>query len=146
VSAVGYKTVQDGERYYVVNEDSFGILREVTPNLADNERKITMLEVEDCPLGEPCLRLNDGIISVCTYLGAYPSSAMSPEGEIVVEELPCTHEETLGVHAVRALAVEDCPIGESNCLGCQHIKDIIVPLGPRPRKSHACLVCGLVKP
>lgn len=143
---MGYKTVQDGERYYVVNEDSFGILREVTPNLAENERKITVLEVEDCPIGEPCLKLSNGNISVCTYLGVYPTPAMSPEGEIVVEELPCTHKESLGVHAVRVLSVENCPISESNCLECQHIKDIIVPLGPHPRKSHACLVCRLVKP
>ena len=140
-----YKTVPDGGRYYVVNKDSFGILREVTPNLNENELRITRLEAEGCPIEELCLNLNYGIISVCNHMGAYPTSAMSPEGELVFDEMPCDYSDSPSYLAVRVLAVGNCPIGESSCLECQHIKDIIIPSGPNPNKSHACLICGLAK-
>ncbi len=73
---MGYKTVPDGmkdERYRIVNEGTFGILRDTTPNLSENELKIISLEVEDCPLDQLCVYLYEGgVTSICMYAGFYP--------------------------------------------------------------------------
>jgi len=136
-----YKTVPDGESYIIVNKNSFGLFREVTPNLTENELKITFLGVEDCPIDRFCIYLNDDITSVCRYMGHYPNYL----DRLVTEKLPCRHDDPPIDRKVNVLEAEKCPEKKQNCVGCVHIENIIIPSEPNPEKSHACLVCRLVK-
>jgi len=141
VTTLEYKTVPDGESYIIVNKNSFGIFREVTPNLTENELKITFLGVEDCPIDRFCIYLNDDITSVCRYMGHYPNYL----DMFVTEKLLCRHDDPPIDRKVSVLQAENCPDKKQNCVGCEHIENIIIPSEPNPEKSHACTVCRLVK-
>ena len=92
---MGYKTVPDGmkdERYRIVNEGTFGILRDTTPNLSENELKIISLEVEDCPLDQLCVYLYEGgVTSICKYAGFYPN--VIDKGRLISEKILCRYED-----------------------------------------------------
>ena len=136
-----YKTVPDGESYFIVNKNSFGIFREVIPNLTEDELKITFLEVEGCPTDRFCIYLNDDVTSVCRYMGHHSDYL----GRLVTEKLLCRHDDPPIDRKVSVLQAERCPEKKQTCVGCVHIENIIIPSEPNPDKSHACVVCGLVK-
>lgn len=144
---MGYKTVPDGmkdERYKIVSEGTFGILKGTTPNLDENELKIISLEVEDCPLDQLCVYLyGGGVTSVCRYAGFYPN--VIDRGRLVTEKLLCKYEDPPIDRKVSVLSAERCPAKKQNCVGCAHIENIIIPPEPRPKKSHACVVCKLLE-
>lgn len=144
---MGYKTVPDGirdERYRIVNEGTFGILRDTTPNLSENELKIISLEVEDCPLDQLCVYLYEGgVTSICKYAGFY--LYVIDKGRLISEKILCRYEDPPIDRRVSLLRAEKCSAKEQNCVGCVHIENIIIPPQPNPKKSHACVVCRLTK-
>ena len=144
---MGYKTVPDGikdERYKIIDEGTLAILKDTTPNLNENEFRIISLEVEDCPLDQLCVYLyGGGITSICKYVGFYP--IVIDRGRLINEKLLCKYEDPPIDRRVSALRAEQCSAKEKNCVGCVHIESIIIPPERNPKKSHACVVCRLIK-
>ncbi len=140
---MGYKAVPDGmhlSRRILLNRDSSCVSREVTPNLAENELKITFLGVKDCPIDRFCVFLIDGVSSICTHMGRYAGS----QGSFIFEKLLCKHDIPL-YRKVEVFEAEKCPGKTHNCVGCVHLENVIIPLEPNPKKSHACVVCKLAE-
>ena len=142
-----YKTIQEYERYVIVDEGTFGLEKKSTSNLNENELKILFLGVEDCPIKEDCVRListlANEVSSVCKYLGAYPT--VSIEGKLVYNRLPCLHEDRQVDLEVKILKSEKCPVDKLHCCGCGDIENLIMPIQGNPDKSHAYLTCGKLK-
>jgi hypothetical protein len=141
-----YKIVPDAERLIVVNEDAFGLFMECTPNLGEDELRITSLGVDGCPIGQWCAYLFDGITSMCQYMSANfgPSSFSGDENVHHAGRLLCSYGGGSGERRITALEVEGCPSRRKNCVECAHLEEILIPSGPHPVKSHACVVCRLV--
>jgi len=144
---LGYTTVPDGmkdERYKIVDEGTLGIHKGATPNLKENEFKIISLEAEDCPLDQLCVYLyGGGVTSICKYAGFYPN--VIDGGRLVFKKLLCRYEQPPIDRTVSVLRAEKCSAKKQNCVGCAHIENIIIPPQRNPKKSHACVVCRLIK-
>ena len=138
--------VPDAERLIVVNEDAFGLFLECTPNLGEDELRITSLEVDGCPIHQLCVILSDGITSICKYRGIEPNPSSFSEDDNVHHAgyLLCSYDGGPIKRRINALEAEGCPSRRNNCVGCTHLEEIVIPSGPDPVKSHACVVCRLV--
>lgn len=133
------------ERYKIVDEGTFGILKGTTPNLSENEFRIISLEVEDCPLDQLCVYLyRGGVTSICRYAGFYPK--VIDRGRLISEKLLCRYEDPPIDRRVSLLRAEKCSARNQNCVGCVHLENIIIPPQRNPKKSHACVVCRLMEP
>ncbi len=84
---------------------------------------------------------NDDVTSVCRYMGHHSDYL----GRLVTEKLLCRHDDPPIDRKASVLQAEKCPEKKQTCVGCVHIENIIIPSEPNPEKSHASVVCGLVK-
>jgi hypothetical protein len=129
---VMYKTVeQGGDRHVIIDGESPVDEMRVTSNLADDQFKIELLIADDCPIRTSCVRLEEGVNSICNHL-AYDS--------VDLKELLCQYEASLKLRVVSELWVEGCPLGK-NCAKCKDLKSISIPPLFQPEKSHASITC-----
>lgn len=147
---MGYKTIQHGGRYIIVNEYAYGLEKGSTSNLNENELKIVFLEVQDCPAdNDICVfgigmeRTDYHVNSICKCMGFYPTR--DEKDKLIIEKLSCNHKNSPGDLKVKLLNTERCPINKLNCLECSRIENVIVPPQGNPDKSHAHLVCGKIE-
>ena len=126
---MGYKIVPEEDRYMVVDKDSYGFDRRVTPNLAEGEIRIDRLLVEGCPLKEFCVRVvNRSVSNICKYLGAYP---VSNGDNFVFDKVFC--EKDSNEHSLKTLtAGKQIKAGDIN--------SIHIPMYNRLEKSNAFVV------
>ena len=135
-----YKEAEFNERILIVNSDSFDLEKKSTENLKDNELMILSCLVKDCPVNRDCIRIDDGVSSICKWLG-HP--AMISGKETFGKMLECNHKESgHKTYEVQLLEVKKCPDKKTNCIGCNRLKNIITQ--PLPSKSHCHIICGAV--
>ena len=79
------KTTHD--RRLIINEGSFPLEKEVTPNLEANEHMLVFLVAEGCPLKEKksCVHLDYKVTSICKFLGFFSEMG---------ESIPCNYEDS----------------------------------------------------
>jgi len=127
-----YKTVeQAGDRNVIIDEESRADEMRITPNLADDQFKIELLIADDCPIRTSCIRIEEGVNSICKHLGY---------DRVDLKELLCQYGALSKPRVVNELWVEGCPLGK-NCAKCKDLKSISIPPSFRPEKSHAYVTC-----
>jgi len=127
-----YKTVeQAGDRNVIIDEESRADEMRITPNLADDQFKIELLIADDCPIRTSCIRIEEGVNSICKHLGY---------DRVDLKELLCQYGALSKPRAVNELWVEGCPLGK-NCAKCKDLKSISIPPSFQPEKSHAYVTC-----
>ena len=127
-----YKRVeQGGDRQVIIDGESHVDEMRVTPNLADDQFKIELLIADDCPIRTSCVRMEEGVNSICNHLGY--------DG-VELKELICQHGATAKVRVVNELWVEGCPLGK-NCANCKDLHSITIPPSFETEKSHAYVTC-----
>lgn len=130
--SVNYKAVaQGGDRNVIIDGESSVDEMRVTPNLAGDQFKIELLIADDCPIRTSCVRLEEGVNSICNYLGY--------DG-VDLKQLICQHEASAKLRVVNELWVEGCPLGK-NCANCKDLHSINIPTSFEPEKSHAYVTC-----
>jgi hypothetical protein len=135
---VAYKTSTHGEhRHVIVDQVLSGTEMRVTPNLADNQFKIELLIAEDCPIRTSCVRLEEGVNSICNHLGSFPSTK---DGNGDFNQLTCQYGDEPKILRVNELWVYGCPLGR-NCAKCEDLKSINLPSSAKPDKSHVYVTC-----
>ena len=128
-----YKTVeQGGDRHVIIDGESREDEIRVTPNLADDQFKIELLIANDCPIRTSCIRIEEGVNSICNYLG-YDSADL--------KNLICKYGTSAKLRVVNELWVEGCPLGK-NCANCHDLHSINIPRSVEPVKSHAYVTCA----
>ena len=89
VMPVVYKTVEQGEhRHVIVDQESSGMEMRVTPNLANEQFKIELIMAEACPVKTSCVRIEEGVNSICNYMGSFTSAE---DGSVDFTELTGSH-------------------------------------------------------
>ena len=135
---VTYKTVEHGEhRHLIVDRESHGMETRVTPNLADNHFKIELLMAEDCPIRTSCVRIEEGVNSICSHTGPF---ALAEEGSADFTKYTCQYGGESKLRKVDELWVEGCPLGK-NCADCEDLLSINIPSSIKPDRSHAYVTC-----
>jgi hypothetical protein len=130
--SVMYKTVdQGGDRHVIIDGESRVDEMRVTPNLANDQFKIELLIADDCPIRTSCVRIEEGVNSICNHLG-YDS--------VDLKELLCQYGASSKTRVVNELWVEGCPLGK-NCAKCKDLRSISIPPSFQPEKSHAYITC-----
>ena len=130
--------MEHGEhRHIIVDRESYGMEMRVTPNLADDQFRIELLIAGDCPLRTSCIRLEEGVNSICNYMGPF---ALVPDGSVDFTQLTCQHGDASTLRKIDELWVEGCPLGK-NCANCQDLLSIIIPSSLQLDKSHAHINC-----
>ena len=138
VMQVIYKTAEHGEhRHVIVDQEASGMEMRVTPNLADEQFKIELIMAEDCPVRTSCVRIEEGVNSICNYMGSFASAE---DGSDDFTELTCQHGDQSKLQKVDELWVEGCPLGK-NCANCEDLLNIKIPTSLKPDKSHAYITC-----
>ena len=133
-----YKRVGYGKhRYLIVDWESYGTKMRVTSNLLDDQFKIELLMAENCPIRTSCVRLEEGISSICIHLGSFP---MAEDSSINFTEVTCLYGGEPRPQKVGELWVEGCPLGK-NCAACKDLHTISIPTRVKPDKSHAYITC-----
>lgn len=128
-----YKKVgQGGDRRVIIDGESRVDEMRVTPNLTDYQFKIELLIADDCPIRTSCIRIEEGVNSICNHLD-YAS--------VNLKELICNYGTSSQVRVVNELWVEGCPLGK-NCANCQDLHSINIPPSSEPVKSHAYVTCA----
>ena len=127
-----YKTVeQRGERHAIIDGESRGDEMRVTPNLADDQFKIELLIADDCPVRTSCVRIEEGVNSICKHLIC---------DRVDPKEVICRYGSSSKLRIVNELWVEGCPLGK-NCANCKDLRNISIPSLFHPEKSHAYVTC-----
>ena len=126
-----YQVIEWEERFWILDEGISAMERKVTPNLAENEVKIILLSVQDCPLKVNCVELEgkpgEEVSSICKYLGNYHHLRAT---------VPCLYN---GYDERELFKLVPSPIP----LKAKYAKTHFLP-GVNPvKKSHAHLVCEL---
>jgi hypothetical protein len=126
-----YQVIEWEERFWIIDEGISAMEREVTPNLAENEVKIVLLSVQDCPLKVNCIELEgkpgEEVSSICKYLGNYHHLRTT---------VPCLYN---GYDERELFKLLPSPVS----LKAKYAKTHFLP-GVNPvKKSHAHLVCEL---
>ena len=135
-----YRTAEFNDRILIVNSDSFDLEKNSTENLKNDELMILSCLVKDCPLNRYCIKIDDGVSSICKWLG-YP--AMTVEKEAFGKMIECNHEKAgHKTYEVQQLEVKNCPDKKTNCIGCNSLKNIITQ--SYPSKSHCHIVCEAI--
>ena len=138
VMQVVYKTVEHGKhRHVIVDQESSGMGIRVTSNLADEQFKIELIIAEDCPTKTSCILIEEGVNSICNYVGSF---AWAENGSDDFIELTCRHGDQSRLQKVAELWVEGCPLGK-NCANCKDLLHIDIPSSVKPDKSHAYITC-----
>jgi hypothetical protein len=124
-----YQVIEWDERYWIVDEGMSAMERKVTPNLTENEVKIILLSVQDCPLKVNCIELEgkpeEEVSSICKYLGNY---------HYLRATVPCLYN---GYAERDLFKLLPQPVS----LKAKYAKTHFLP-GVNPvKKSHAHLVC-----
>jgi len=132
MSMIYKKVEQGGDRHVIIDGESRLDEMRVTPNLADDQFKIELLIANDCPMRTSCVRIEEGINSICSHLGY--------NGEDI-KELTCKYGSSSKVQVVNELWVEGCPLGK-NCAHCKDLYSIKIPPSFEPDKSHAYVTCA----
>lgn len=128
-----YKKVeQGGDRHVIIDGDSRADELKVTPNLADNQFKIELLVATGCPIRKSCVRIEEGVNSICNHL-AYDSADL--------KRLLCQYGNSAKLRVIDELWVEGCPLGQ-NCAHCKDLENISIPPSFQPAKSHAHVTCS----
>jgi hypothetical protein len=128
-----YKKVeQGGDRHVIIDGESRADELWVTPNLADDQFKIELLIANSCPIRTSCVRIEEGVNSICNYLGY---------NRVGLKELICRYGTSSKVRVVNELWVEGCPLGK-NCADCKDLHSINIPASFEPVKSHAYITCA----
>jgi len=131
--SVMYKKVeQGGDRHVIIDGESRVDEISVTPNLADHQFKIELLIADDCPIRTSCVRIEEGVNSICNHLG-YDSADL--------KKLICKYGTSAKLRVVNELWVEGCPLGK-NCANCKDLHSINIPPSTEPVKSHAYVTCA----
>ena len=129
---MNYKAVeQGGDRHVILDGESRVDQMRVTPNLADDQFKIELLIADDCPIRTSCVRIEEGVNSICNHLG-YDS--------VDLRKLTCQYGASSKLRVVDELWVEGCPLGR-NCASCKDLQSINLPPSFKPEKSHAYVTC-----
>jgi hypothetical protein len=126
-----YQVIEWEERFWIFDEGMSAMERKVTPNLAENEVKIILLSVQDCPLKVNCVELEgkpgEEVSSICKYMGNY---------HYLRATVPCHYngyaERDLFKLLPRPLSIR-----------AKYAKTHFFPGGNPVKKSHAHLVCEL---
>ena len=127
-----YKKVEHGgDRYIIIDGESGVDEMRITSNLAEDQFKIELLIADDCPIKTSCVRIEEGVNSICNHLG-YDS--------VNLKELICRYGTSSKLRVVDELWVEGCPLGK-NCAKCRDLKSISIPPSFQPEKSHAHITC-----
>ena len=127
-----YKKVEHGgDRYIIIDGESSVDEMRVTSNLGEDQFKIELLIADDCPIRTSCVRIEEGVNSICNHLG-YDS--------VNLKELICRYGTSSKLRVVDELWVEGCPLGK-NCVNCEDLRSINVPRLLEPEKSHAHITC-----
>ncbi len=135
---MAYKTVpHGGDRHLIVDRESNGMEMRVTANLTDNEFKIELLMVKDCPISKSCVRIEEEVNSICDHVGSIP---LTEEG-LHLGRIGCRQGNEKRFLDVTELWVEGCPLGK-NCAGCEELLSLIIPSALMLDKSHAYVTCG----
>ena len=133
-----YGAAENGEhRHVIVDQKSAGVEMRVTDNLADDQFKIELIMAEGCPIRTSCIRIEEGVNSICNYLGAFTPAE---DGSDDSTEVTCQHGGESTSRKVNELWVEGCPLGK-NCVNCKDLLSINVPSSRKPEKSHAYITC-----
>jgi hypothetical protein len=128
-----YKIVeQGGDRQVIIDGESRVDEMRVTSNLADDQFKIELLVADDCPIRTSCVRIEEGVNSICNHLG-YDS--------VDPKELICHYGASSTVRVVNELWVEGCQLGK-NCANCKDLHSINIPPSFQPEKSHVYVTCA----
>lgn len=126
-----------GNRYFIVDADSFGPQYKSTENLEKNELKITSLSTSSCPMNTSCIYLKYDATSICEHLGIYPAVWSD---KAFGEGIPCRYKKETEVLDAKTLRVEGCPGGKDSCIGCNKL--LSVEVRSYPHKSHSHVICG----
>jgi hypothetical protein len=126
------KVEQGGDRYLIIDGESPVDELRVTPNLAEDQFKIELLIVYGCPIRAGCVRIEEGVNSICNYLG---------NDKVDLRELICRYGPSAKLRLVNELWVEGCPLGK-NCANCKDLHSINIPASFEPVKSHAYITCA----
>lgn len=127
-----YKKVEHGgDRYIIIDGESSEDEMRVTSNLGEDQFKIELLIADDCPIRTSCVRIEEGVNSICNHLG-YDS--------VNLNELICRYGTSSKLRVVDELWVEGCPLGK-NCANCEDLRSINIPGLLEPEKSHAHITC-----
>jgi hypothetical protein len=125
----GYRVIEWDERYWIVDEGTFGMEKKITPNLTEGEVKIIRLSVKDCPLKVNCIELegNPGeeVSSICKYLGNYHS---------IRTIVPCHYKGYVERDLFKLLP-------DPVSVKAKYAKTHFLPAENPVQKSHAHLVC-----
>ena len=133
-----YRAAVHGEhRHVIIDQKSTRLEMIVTDNLADDQFKIELIMAEGCPIRTSCIRIEEGVNSICNYLGAFTPAE---DGGNDSNELRCQHADEPKFHKVNELWVEGCPLGK-NCANCKDLLSINIPSSRKPDKSHAYITC-----
>ena len=127
-----YKKVeQGGDRHLIIDKKSRGDEMRVTPNLSEDQFKIELLIADCCPIRTSCVRIEEGVNSICNHLGY---------DNVNLKELICRYGTSSKLRVVVELWVEGCPLGK-NCANCEDLRSINIPRLFEPEKSHAHITC-----
>ena len=127
-----YKKVEHGgDRYIIIDGESSVDEMRVTSNLAEDQFKIELLIANDCPIRTSCVRIEEGVNSICNHLGY---------DNVNLKELICRYGTSSKLRVVVELWVEGCPLGK-NCAACKDLHTISIPTRVKPDKSHAYITC-----
>ena len=127
-----YKKVEHGgDRYIIIDGESSVDEMRVTSNLAEDQFKIELLIANDCPIRTSCVRIEEGVNSICNHLGY---------DNVNLKELICRYGTSSKLRVVVELWVEGCPLGK-NCANCEDLRSINIPRLFEPEKSHAHITC-----
>ena len=133
-----YKIVEHGEqRHVIVDREVYGMEMRVTPNLTDDQFRIELLIAGDCPLRTSCVRLEEGVNSICNHAGSF---ALGEDGRVDFTQLTCQYGDEPKLREIYELWVEGCPLGK-NCANCDDLRNISIPSSLSPDKSHAHIEC-----
>ena len=133
-----YGAVEHGKhRRVIVDQQSAGVQMRVTDNLADDQFKVELIMADGCPIRTSCIRMEEGVNSICNYLGAFAAAEERGNGSM---ELTCLHGDESKSRKVNELWVEGCPLGK-NCANCKDLLSINIPSSRKPDKSHAYITC-----
>jgi hypothetical protein len=133
----GYMPRVAGNRYLIVDQDSFGSQYKSTENLTNNELKITYLFTNSCPIDTVCIYLQYDASSICEHLGLYPAIWSD---KAFGEAIPCRYNKETENLDAKTLSVEVCPGGNDSCIGCDKLR--FVEVRSFPLKSHSHVICG----
>ena len=135
---MAYKRVIHGHgRHIIVDRECLPAEMRITSNLTDNEFKIELLIVSNCPVKKSCVRIEEEVNSICDYVAPVP---FSEEGQLNLRQITCRQGGQTRSLDVNELWVDGCPLGK-NCAGCEDLSDLNIPLSQTPDKSHAYITC-----